>query len=111
MPMSREADPRAVKIDASSGGQGATERRRVGAADQLFAALDGQIISAHGASGELRIFGIYLKPDRSWLQFRLSGPEQIDGVAAVECREAEWVLQRIRGGLDRRVSGSPTLVC
>ncbi len=109
--MSREADPRAAAVDASSGGQGAVERSRLGAADQLFAALDGQIISAHGDSWELRIFGIYLKPDRSWLQFRLSGPEQIDGVAEVECRDAEGVLQRIRGGLDRRVAGSPTLAC
>ena len=86
-------------------------RPGLGGADQLFAALDGQIITVREERWELRIFGIYLSGERAWLQFHLSGPEEIDGMTAVEWREAEAALRRIRGGLERRPAGSLTLVC
>jgi hypothetical protein len=67
----------------------------------LFAALDGQVISSRGDNWELRIFGIYPSVDRSWLQCRLSGPQQIDALIRVDCERPEAALEAIRGGLDR----------
>jgi hypothetical protein len=78
-------------------------------ADQLFAALDGQVISSRGDRWELRIFGIHPNVDRSWLQLRLSGPQQIDALIAVDCEKPEEVLQAIRTDLDRYVAADLAL--
>ena len=78
--------------------------KTAGGADQLFAALDGRVITSQGDTWELRIFGIYPGDRRSWLQFRLAGPQQIDAFLAVDSESPAAAIRAIRAGLDERAS-------
>lgn len=100
MTLSRRHSTGAETLDRSSSD-------KLGSTDELFAALDGQVISSRGCEWELRIFGIYPDIDQAWLQVRLSGPEEIDAVVAVDAQPAA-ALRVIRGGLDRHVFTSFT---
>jgi hypothetical protein len=72
-------------------------------ADELFAALDGQVIRTSGdAEWELRIWGIFADRNASWLQFGLFGPQQIDAVMAVDPDSPAAAIRSIRASLQRR---------
>ncbi len=52
-------------------------------ADELFAALDGQIVSSGNLRWEMRIWGIHLDAGRLWLQIAFLGSRSFAGTIAV----------------------------
>ena len=69
-------------------------------ADQLFAALDGQVIARGSDTWVLRILGVHPTSSVSWLQFRLYGSRLIDAFLLVETDSPRAVLDAIRSRLD-----------
>lgn len=69
-------------------------------ADQLFAALDGQVIARGSDTWVLRILGVHPTNCGSWLQFRLYGSRLIDAFLAVESDSPRAALDAIRSRLD-----------
>jgi hypothetical protein len=69
-------------------------------ADQLFAALDGQVIARGSDTWVLRILGVHPTTAGSWLQFRLYGSRLIDAFLAVESDSPRAALDAIRCRLE-----------
>jgi len=69
-------------------------------ADQLFAALDGQVIARGGDTWVLRILGVHPTSGGSWLQFRLYGSRLIDAFLAIESDSPRAALDAIRCRLE-----------
>lgn len=68
-------------------------------ADELFAALDGQVVTSRQEEWQVRIYGIHQDRQRCWVQVHLSGPEQLDGTLMVDPSRPASALRRFRACL------------
>jgi hypothetical protein len=73
----------------------------VSAADELFAAVDGQALERPDGSWRVHVLGVHMDGGRCWLQVAMRGPRQVRGTVRVSPYDPDALIESLDSWLDR----------
>lgn len=79
---------------------GGTSTNDVTVADELFGALDGQVVTSDDARWRISICGIHPDHEQYWVQLMLVGPEQYAATFGIDPERPSELLREVTTALD-----------